>query len=103
MLSPATEFLAHAVYRELKSARETLVVNGGLGARLNVLVRAWISDLARRDQVAIERCLHELIPDAYEPDAAEIERLSSQYVSRHYGGEPLGLWWKPKWKGYAVI
>ena len=88
MLSPATEFLAHAAYRELKHARETLAVNGGLGARLSVVAQAWISGLARRDQVAIEECLHELIPDAYEPDAAEIEELSSHYISRHYGGEP---------------
>ncbi|MDP2857912.1 MAG: acyl-CoA dehydratase activase [Bacillota bacterium] len=88
MLSPATEFLAHAVYRELKRAREALAVNGGLGARLGVVAQAWVSGLARRDQVAIEECLHELIPDTYEPDAAEIEQLSSRYVSRHYGGEP---------------
>ena len=88
MLSPGTEFLAHAVYRQLKAARELLAVNRGPGARLNVLAFSEISRLARRDQVAIEECLHELIPDAYEPDAREIEELSSHYISRHYGGEP---------------
>jgi predicted nucleotide-binding protein (sugar kinase/HSP70/actin superfamily) len=87
-MSPATEFFGHSVFKSWEEAVERHETSKTLITWATHVGFRWINVLARREEALIEAASEDLLGNQHEPAPAEIEELSSRYISRHYAGEP---------------